>query len=208
MVKDTKCSRSTATGACTAYLRTGLESASSSSRPSTPAYVSRGTKSDLASHAYDQVSDRGWPPYRCRGSAARDPNCMAQCPAVSIRYATDSAHRKQTEVMSGAAASARSADITAAGPIATQRGWPRPSGSPCSCSSSVTSDATAPAARDMNRIELVAWEISSCQPRHRRHPLCAAVMSRAMLRLPSPTTGFISEHRQQTSRDVSSQLAG
>lgn len=55
-------------------------------------------------------------------------------------------HRRQTEVTREREASARLADMTAAGPIATQRGRPSPGGSPCSCSSSVTSDATAPVA--------------------------------------------------------------
>ena len=83
--------------------------------------------------------------------------------------------------MSGLAASARSADITAAGPMATQCGGPRPSGSPCSCSSSVTSAATAPAQggtqteglEQAAATEALGQPVLPQQQRHkRRHRAC------------------------------------
>ncbi len=99
-----------------------------------------------------------------KGHFVQDARPMVNIEAVS-------AHRRHTEVTNGSAAFARSADMTVAGPMPTQCGGPRPSGSPCSFSSSVTSDATAPAGHVTRGSDLSACQLCIRVPHSRWLPL-------------------------------------
>ncbi len=84
-----------------------------------------------------------------------------------------------TDVVNGAAASASSADSTAAGPSATQRTGPRPCGG-ASCSSAARIVATPPAGERGSSLLVAARQRSAPKQKQNYDKPCTQDLRRAM----------------------------